>query len=182
VLLTNSGSVNGSQAAFSLNFIQTDSSHNLTGWAQILLNNLGFSLITHAPSLTQKTITSTFNNSLCYFMGLKIRSGQIIATVQDSNNNVFTAQTSTTLTSFTTGFVMTEDNVNTYVFFQPTWAWNSVSGCGMQGTFWPHGFVYKGQKSGCSTYSTKETYSSGAAEITLGPNATQSPSCGTQLW
>ncbi|MHB8547453.1 MAG: hypothetical protein ACYDAJ_11875 [Nitrosotalea sp.] len=52
----------------------------------------------------------------------------------------------------------------------------------MSGTFWPHGFVFQGQSTSCSTYSTKETYNSSLTEITLGPNATSSPSCGTQLW
>ncbi|MGI0058319.1 MAG: hypothetical protein ACREBJ_01005 [Nitrosotalea sp.] len=182
VLLTNSGSVSGSSAAFSVNFIQTNSSHQLTGWAQILFNNLGFTLIVHAPSLSQKLITSTFNSSLCYFMGLQITGGNIVGTVIDSNGNTFTASIATTLTSFTTGFVMTEDNANTYVFFQPVWGVPTVSGCGMSGTFWPHGFVFHGQSSSCSTYSTKETYASGPVEITLGPNATSSPTCGTLLW
>ncbi|MDE1862977.1 MAG: hypothetical protein KGI33_08705, partial [Thaumarchaeota archaeon] len=124
----------------------------------------------------------SFNSSNCYFMGIQISGGNVIGSVTDSTGTSKSVSTATSATSITWGFVMTEDNANTYVFFQPTWSWVSVSGCGVSATFWANGFVYKGQQASCSAFSTKEDYNSGTVEITLGPNATNSPSCGTQLW
>lgn len=179
VLLTNSGSINCSNTSTS--FSVNGQGPSGTGFAQLVLEGCNFFLITNNG---QKQIPSiSFNSSLCYFMGIRIQNGNFVGTVIDSNGSQSSASIATSVTSFAWGFVMTEDNVNTYVFFQPAWDWVSVSGCGMSASFWSHGFVYHGQQVNCmGTYSTKESFNSGSVEITLGPNATSSPSCGTQLW
>lgn len=184
VLLTNNGSISGTAALFSVNFQSYDTNGSLITWAQVLFEQGNFYLVVsdsvHNNSMTQITGIS-YSSSNCYFLGLQISGGQVIGSVTDSTGTSKSTSTAITATSISWGFVMTEDNTNTYVFFEPTWSWVSVSGCGVSATFWAHGFVYKGQGS-CSSFSTKEDFNSGAAEITLGPNAVNSPSCGTQLW
>ena len=80
--------------------------------------------------------------------------------------------------------VKIEDNTNTYVFFNPTWLWNSIQSCGVQGTFWAHGFVFEGKQASCIINSTgkKIEFDSSTLKIKLGKNAASFKACNTQLW